>query len=106
MSSANVDSMRSSNNPEIKRLLGREGDFGQAIGISNDWAYNIIKLVGNYEEILRAQRRTEHAAQARARSERAVERRRHPLRAADPLGVSKRGTFRRMCPAFFGAARL
>ena len=51
VSSANVDSMRSSNNPEIKRLLGREGDFGQAIGISNDWAYNIIKLVGNYEEI-------------------------------------------------------
>jgi general L-amino acid transport system substrate-binding protein len=51
VSSANVDSMRSSDNPEIKRLLGREGDFGQAIGITNDWAYNIVKLVGNYEEV-------------------------------------------------------
>jgi len=46
----NVDSMKSSKNPAIKRLLGVEGDFGKPIGLSKDWAYNIIKNVGNYGE--------------------------------------------------------
>jgi general L-amino acid transport system substrate-binding protein len=48
---ANVDEMKSSTNPEIKRLLGVEGTFGEGIGLKNDWAYNIIKGVGNYGEI-------------------------------------------------------
>jgi general L-amino acid transport system substrate-binding protein len=48
---ANVEEMKNSPNPEIKRLLGLEGEFGQAIGLSNDWAVNIIKAVGNYGEI-------------------------------------------------------
>ena len=47
---ANVDEMKNSNNPPIKRLLGTEGEFGGAIGLSNDWAYNIIKELGNYGE--------------------------------------------------------
>ncbi len=52
VSSANVDDMRStSQNPEVKRLLGVEGEMGVKLGLSNDWAYNIIKQVGNYEEI-------------------------------------------------------
>ena len=38
-------------NPEIKRLLGTEGKFGEAIGLTNDWAFRIIKHVGNYGEI-------------------------------------------------------
>jgi general L-amino acid transport system substrate-binding protein len=46
----NVDEMLKSTNPEIKRLLGVEGKFGEAIGLTNDWAYRIIKLVGNYGE--------------------------------------------------------
>ena len=48
---ANVDQMKSSENPEIKRLLGTEGDFGSMLGLSKDWAYNVIKAVGNYGEI-------------------------------------------------------
>jgi len=32
-------------------LLGIEGDMGKGLGLSNDWAYNIIKRVGNYAEI-------------------------------------------------------
>ncbi|GIL00328.1 MAG: amino acid ABC transporter substrate-binding protein [Alphaproteobacteria bacterium] len=51
---ANVDEMANSENPEIKRLLGKEGEFGAAIGLSNDWAYNIIKQVGNYAEVFDA----------------------------------------------------
>jgi general L-amino acid transport system substrate-binding protein len=47
---ANVDQMASSANPEIKRLLGKEGDFGKGIGLDNDWVVKIIKAVGNYGE--------------------------------------------------------
>jgi general L-amino acid transport system substrate-binding protein len=48
---ANVDQMMKSDNPEIKRLLGVEGKFGEAIGLPNDWAVRVIKHVGNYGEI-------------------------------------------------------
>ena len=47
---ANIDQMMKSDNPEIKRLLGVEGKYGEAIGLTNDWAYRIIKHVGNYGE--------------------------------------------------------
>ena len=48
---ANVDEMLKSPNPNIRRLLGVEGDFGKTMGLNNDWAYQIIKAVGNYGEI-------------------------------------------------------
>jgi general L-amino acid transport system substrate-binding protein len=47
---ANVEQMKTSDNPEIKRLLGTEGKFGEAIGLTSDWAVRIIKHVGNYGE--------------------------------------------------------
>jgi general L-amino acid transport system substrate-binding protein len=47
---ANVDQMLKSDNPSIRRLLGVEGDFGAGLGLTNDWAYRIIKAVGNYGE--------------------------------------------------------
>ena len=47
---ANVEKMRESANPEVRRLLGVEGDFGKGIGLSNDWAYQIVRHVGNYGE--------------------------------------------------------
>jgi general L-amino acid transport system substrate-binding protein len=47
---ANVEQMKNSMNPEIKRLLGTEGKFGEATGLTNDWAVRIIKNVGNYGE--------------------------------------------------------
>jgi general L-amino acid transport system substrate-binding protein len=50
VTSANVDEMKASQNPEIKRLLGIEGDFGASLGLDGAWAYNIIKQVGNYGE--------------------------------------------------------
>ena len=40
---ANVDEMLKSDNPDIRRLLGVEGDFGKSLGLTNDWAYRIIK---------------------------------------------------------------
>jgi general L-amino acid transport system substrate-binding protein len=48
---ANVDEMLKSDKPDIKRLLGTEGDFGKQLGLDNNWAYNIIKKVGNYSEV-------------------------------------------------------
>jgi general L-amino acid transport system substrate-binding protein len=47
---ANVDAMLKSDNPAIRRLLGVEGDFGAGLGLTNDWAYRIVKKVGNYGE--------------------------------------------------------
>jgi general L-amino acid transport system substrate-binding protein len=46
----NVDEMLGSDNPSIRRLLGVEGEFGTPIGLENDWAYRVVKLVGNYGE--------------------------------------------------------
>jgi general L-amino acid transport system substrate-binding protein len=51
VSQANVDEQMSSTNPEIKRLLGTEGNFGETVGLTKDWAYRIIKKVGNYGDV-------------------------------------------------------
>ena len=48
---ANVDEMKSSQDPAIQRLLGVNGDLGSLLGLGNDWMYNAIKSVGNYDEI-------------------------------------------------------
>jgi general L-amino acid transport system substrate-binding protein len=48
---ANVDQMLKSDNPEVKRLLGVEGNYGEATGLTKDWAYRIIKNVGNYSDV-------------------------------------------------------
>jgi general L-amino acid transport system substrate-binding protein len=50
VTSANADGMRANGKPGQKRLLGSEGDLGNKLGLSDKWAYNIIKQVGNYSE--------------------------------------------------------
>ncbi|MEA5541796.1 amino acid ABC transporter substrate-binding protein [Limnoraphis robusta Tam1] len=47
----NVDQLKTSQDPTIKRFLGLEGDLGQGLGLTNEFAANIIKQVGNYGEI-------------------------------------------------------
>ena len=52
VTSENIDDMRANPpSPSIARLVGVEGDGGEMLGLSNDWAYNAIKQVGNYGEI-------------------------------------------------------
>jgi general L-amino acid transport system substrate-binding protein len=51
VTAANADQMLNSTNPDVKRLLGKEGDFGKGIGLDNDWALKAIKAVGNYGEL-------------------------------------------------------
>jgi ABC-type amino acid transport/signal transduction systems, periplasmic component/domain len=50
ITSANVDEMLNSTDPNVMRLLGKDGTFGADIGLSNEWAYQVIKHVGNYGE--------------------------------------------------------
>lgn len=50
--SSNIDQLASgSDNPEINRMLGTEGEFGAMLGLDKDWAVNVIKATGNYGEI-------------------------------------------------------
>ena len=52
VTSENVDGlMKTSKNPEIRRLLGLEGSLGTKLGLKDDWAANVIRAVGNYSEI-------------------------------------------------------
>jgi len=51
INSGNVDSFTSSTQKTVRLLLGTEGDLHVQIGLESNWAYNIVKLVGNYGEI-------------------------------------------------------
>jgi general L-amino acid transport system substrate-binding protein len=51
ITSANVDDMLKSTDPQVQRFLGVNPGFGKALGLDEKWAYNIIKQVGNYGEI-------------------------------------------------------
>ena len=52
ITSQNVDEIKASTeDPNVKKFLGLEGEMGQKLGLGDDWAYNIIKMVGNYAEI-------------------------------------------------------
>jgi general L-amino acid transport system substrate-binding protein len=52
---ANVDQVKqSTKDPEMRRYLGLEGDFGKLLGVDNDWAYRIAKDIGNYGEVYEA----------------------------------------------------
>jgi general L-amino acid transport system substrate-binding protein len=50
VTSANVDAKKADGSPANKRLLGVEGDLGKKLGLNDDWAYQVIKQVGNYSE--------------------------------------------------------
>lgn len=48
---ANVDSMRESEDSAVQRLLGLKGMKGESLGLRDDWAFQIIKQVGNYQDV-------------------------------------------------------
>jgi general L-amino acid transport system substrate-binding protein len=50
VTSKNVDEALKSTKPDVKRLVGTEGAYGEQIGLTKDWAARIIRLVGNYGE--------------------------------------------------------
>jgi general L-amino acid transport system substrate-binding protein len=51
VTSKNVDEMKNSKDADIARLLGTSGQLGKSLGLDNEWAYRIIKQVGNYGEV-------------------------------------------------------
>ena len=51
VTSANVDEMKNSGIPEVENLLGVKPGLGEKLGLDNEWAYRIIKAVGNYGEV-------------------------------------------------------
>ena len=51
VSSLTIDRAVVSAKPEIKRLVGTEGNFGEQAGLTNDWAVQIVRQVGNYGEV-------------------------------------------------------
>lgn len=51
ITSENVDKMKESDNPNIQRLLGTDGNMGEQLGLPADFGYDIIKEVGNYGEM-------------------------------------------------------
>jgi general L-amino acid transport system substrate-binding protein len=54
ITSKNIDQMMTSTNPDVKRFVGTEGNYGEQLGLTKDWAVRIIKLVGNYGEVFEA----------------------------------------------------
>jgi general L-amino acid transport system substrate-binding protein len=51
INSSNVDMMKASPIHDVRRFLGLEADLGAPLGLSRDWAYQIVRQVGNYDEI-------------------------------------------------------
>lgn len=51
LTSANVSGALTDPVPEVARLLGVEGDYGESMGLPRDWAYQAILQVGSYGEI-------------------------------------------------------
>jgi general L-amino acid transport system substrate-binding protein len=51
VSSATIDDALKSDKPDVKRLVGTEGNFGEQLGLTKDWVVRILKHVGNYSEV-------------------------------------------------------
>ena len=51
VNSKNIDEALKSKKPDVMRLVGIEGTYGEDLGLTRDWAVRIIRHVGNYAEV-------------------------------------------------------
>jgi general L-amino acid transport system substrate-binding protein len=51
VTSKNIDEAMRSEKPDVKRLVGTDGNYGERIGLTKDWAARIVRLIGNYGEV-------------------------------------------------------
>jgi len=51
VTSQNIDEALKSKKPDVMRLVGTEGSYGEDLGLTKDWAVRIIRHVGNYGEV-------------------------------------------------------
>jgi len=85
VTSKNIDEALNRRKPDVMRLVGTEGAYGEELGLTKDWAVRIIRNVGNYGEVYERN----VGAQSRLKIPRglqpALERRRDSIRAADQV---------------------
>ena len=86
ITSKNIDEALKSKKPDVMRLVGTEGSYGEDLGLTKDWAARIIRHVGNYGEVYDRNVGSGLEAEDSARPQPALERRRHPVRPADQVG--------------------
>ncbi|PWI34183.1 amino acid ABC transporter substrate-binding protein [Vibrio albus] len=55
VTSKNADDMLKSKDPNVRRILGVDGPKGKALGLDDNWGYNVVKQVGNYGEVFESQ---------------------------------------------------
>ena len=92
-----------SQKPAVKRLVGTEGDFGKPLGLSNAWAANAIRAVGNYGEIFDRNVGVHTKLGDPARTERTVGQRRHPVRPGRAAKPDRAGLVANPRPALVAA---
>jgi general L-amino acid transport system substrate-binding protein len=51
ISAKNAEELRVSTRLDVRRLFGLEGNAGKGLGLKDDWAYQVIRQVGNYGEV-------------------------------------------------------
>ena len=51
ITSKNIHAMKASTSPDVRRFVGTEGNYGEQLGLTKDWAASIVRLVGNYGEV-------------------------------------------------------
>jgi len=51
LSQKNINEALGSDNPDIKKFVGTEGNYGEQLGLTKDWVVRIVKQVGNYGEV-------------------------------------------------------
>jgi len=51
VSKTSLSEAKASSKPQVRRLIGLEGGLGAKLGLSDDWAANVVGLVGNYSEV-------------------------------------------------------
>ena len=100
ITSKNIDEALKSKKPDVMRLVGTEGAYGEVLGLPKDWAARIIRHVGNYGEMYDRNVGDEFETQDSARAEPALERRRHPVRPADPVTIGHTIIALRLSPGF------
>jgi general L-amino acid transport system substrate-binding protein len=50
LTSKTIDRALDSDDPDVRRFVGKTDGFGEMLGLDSQWAYRIVKQVGNYAE--------------------------------------------------------
>lgn len=50
LTSSNIDAQKKKKDPGVKRFVQSDGPIAKQLGLSQDWAYQVVKQVGSYGE--------------------------------------------------------